>query len=52
MCQQVKEQMFEYYEQHSQGMEASITDLSEVAGEKQSVQYGATGSQSNSGRHQ
>ncbi|XP_058624620.1 synaptonemal complex central element protein 2 isoform X1 [Onychostoma macrolepis] len=30
MCQQVKEQMFEYYEQHSQGMEASITELSEV----------------------
>ncbi|KAK9978152.1 hypothetical protein ABG768_019918 [Culter alburnus] len=30
MCQQVKEQMFEYYEQHSQGMEASIAELSEV----------------------
>ncbi|XP_073694867.1 synaptonemal complex central element protein 2 [Garra rufa] len=30
MCQQVKEHMFEYYEQHSQGMEASITELSEV----------------------
>ncbi|RXN35464.1 synaptonemal complex central element 2-like protein [Labeo rohita] len=30
MCQQVKEQMFEYYEQHSQGMEASINELSEV----------------------
>ncbi len=30
MCQHVKEQMFEYYEQHSQGMEASITELSEV----------------------
>ncbi|CAM4337860.1 hypothetical protein PO909_001136 [Leuciscus waleckii] len=30
MCQRVKEQMFEYYEQHSQGMEASIAELSEV----------------------
>ncbi|XP_051572801.1 uncharacterized protein LOC127451854 isoform X1 [Myxocyprinus asiaticus] len=30
MCQQVKEQMFVFYEQHSQGMEASISELSEV----------------------
>ncbi|XP_056089357.1 synaptonemal complex central element protein 2 [Rhinichthys klamathensis goyatoka] len=30
MCQRVKEQMFEYYEQHSQGMEASLAELSEV----------------------
>ncbi|XP_051570216.1 synaptonemal complex central element protein 2-like [Myxocyprinus asiaticus] len=30
VCQQVKEQMFVFYEQHSQGMEASITELSEV----------------------
>lgn len=30
MCQRVKEQMFEHYEQHSQGMEASIAELSEV----------------------
>ncbi|XP_065133679.2 synaptonemal complex central element protein 2 [Paramisgurnus dabryanus] len=30
ICQQVKEQMFDYYEQHSQGMQASITELSEV----------------------
>ncbi|KAG1931460.1 synaptonemal complex central element protein 2 [Pimephales promelas] len=30
MCQRVKEEMFEYYEQHSQVMEASIAELSEV----------------------
>ncbi|XP_077069758.1 synaptonemal complex central element protein 2 [Siphateles boraxobius] len=30
MCQRVKEQMFEYYEQHSKGMEASLAELSEV----------------------
>ncbi|XP_055050822.2 uncharacterized protein [Misgurnus anguillicaudatus] len=30
ICQQVKEQMFDYYEQHSQGLQASITELSEV----------------------
>ncbi|XP_056608541.1 synaptonemal complex central element protein 2 [Triplophysa dalaica] len=30
MCQQVREQMFDYYEQHSQGIQAIITELSEV----------------------
>ncbi|XP_056306135.1 synaptonemal complex central element protein 2 [Danio aesculapii] len=30
MCQQVKDQMFKYYEEHSQGIENSITELSEV----------------------
>ncbi|KAL7850659.1 hypothetical protein SRHO_G00200080 [Serrasalmus rhombeus] len=30
MCQQVKEQMFEYYEEHSRGMETKFTELSEV----------------------
>ncbi|MCJ8739373.1 hypothetical protein PDJAM_G00046450 [Pangasius djambal] len=30
MCQQVKEQMFEYYEKHSRGMETKLTELSEV----------------------
>ncbi|KAG9264509.1 synaptonemal complex central element protein 2 [Astyanax mexicanus] len=30
MCQQVKEQMFEYYDKHSQGMEVRLTELSEV----------------------
>lgn len=30
MCQQVKEQMFEYYEKHSQEMEMKLTELTEV----------------------
>ncbi|XP_072550141.1 synaptonemal complex central element protein 2 [Salminus brasiliensis] len=30
MCQQMKEQMFEYYDKHSRGMEARLTELSEV----------------------
>lgn len=30
MCQQVKEQMFEYYEKHSRGMETKLTELTEV----------------------
>ncbi|KAF4092703.1 hypothetical protein AMELA_G00023930 [Ameiurus melas] len=30
MCQQMKEQMFEYYEKHSREMETKLTDLSEV----------------------
>lgn len=30
MCQQVKEQMFEYYEKQSQGMETKLTELTEV----------------------
>ncbi|KAM9457618.1 synaptonemal complex central element protein 2 isoform 2-T2 [Clarias gariepinus] len=32
MCQQVKEQMFEYYEKHSQEMEMKLTELTEVLG--------------------
>lgn len=30
MCQQMKEQMFEYYEKHSREMETKLTELSEV----------------------
>ncbi|XP_026862332.2 synaptonemal complex central element protein 2 [Electrophorus electricus] len=30
MCQQVKEQMFEYYEEHSQGMQAKLIELTGV----------------------
>ncbi|KAF7698146.1 synaptonemal complex central element protein 2 [Silurus meridionalis] len=30
MCQQVKEQMFEYYDKHSRGMETKLTELTEV----------------------
>ncbi|GAA6105246.1 synaptonemal complex central element protein 2 [Tachysurus ichikawai] len=30
MCQQVKEQMFAYYEKHSQGMETKLSELTEV----------------------
>ncbi|XP_076844806.1 synaptonemal complex central element protein 2 isoform X2 [Brachyhypopomus gauderio] len=30
MCQQVKEQMFEYYDEHSRGMEPKLVELSEV----------------------
>ncbi|TSK87518.1 Synaptonemal complex central element protein 2 [Bagarius yarrelli] len=30
MCQLVREQMFEYYEKHSRGMETKLTELTEV----------------------
>lgn len=30
MCQKVEEQMSRYYEEHSQGMESSLTELTEV----------------------
>lgn len=30
ICQQLKEQMFEYYERNSRGMEMKLTELTEV----------------------
>lgn len=30
MCQKVNQQMFDYYKEHSQEMQAKITELSEV----------------------
>lgn len=30
MCQQVREQMFEYYEKHTREMDTKLTELTEV----------------------